>query len=101
MSTHESKKETVGVQLNTDRRGFGRMTLTGTLGAVGLLGSADKDPTARHQNRPGIKLCAQSSARPTDDQLLFLKQIGAEYVSVASPPDLRTAEGFMQIKKRY
>jgi mannonate dehydratase len=33
--------------------------------------------------------------------LLFLKQIGAEYVSVGSTPDLRTAEGFIQIKKRY
>ena len=34
-------------------------------------------------------------------RLLFLKQIGAEYVSVGSTPDLRTAEGFLQIKKRY
>ena len=54
-----------------------------------------------HPNKPGIKLCAQSSAKPTDEQLLFLQQIGAEYVSVGSSPDLRTTEGFMQIKKRY
>ena len=33
--------------------------------------------------------------------MLFLKQIGAEYVSVGSTPDLRTAEGFLQIKRRY
>ena len=32
---------------------------------------------------------------------MFLKQFGAEYVSVGAPPDLRTAEGFLQIKKRY
>jgi mannonate dehydratase len=32
---------------------------------------------------------------------LVLKQLGAEYVSIGSAPDLRTAEGFMQIKKRY
>jgi mannonate dehydratase len=54
-----------------------------------------------HKNAPGIKLCAQTSAKPSDDELLFLKQIGAEYVSVGSTPDLRTAEGFLQIKKRY
>ena len=54
-----------------------------------------------HTSAPGIKLCAQSAAAPTDEQLLFLKQIGAEYVSVGSTPTLRTAEGFMQIKKRY
>ena len=41
------------------------------------------------------------TAKPSDDDLLFLKQMGAEYVSVASTPDLRTAEGFLQIKKRY
>ena len=43
----------------------------------------------------------KSTAKPTDEQLLFLQQLGAEYVSVASTPDLRTAEGFLQIKKRY
>src|SRR4029453_2260617 len=37
----------------------------------------------------------------SDEQLLFLKQLGAEYVSVASTPELRTAEGFQQIKKSY
>ena len=51
--------------------------------------------------KPGIKLCAQSSPKPSDEQLLFLKQLGAEYVSVGSTPDLRTAEGFKQIEKRY
>ena len=46
--------------------------------------------------------CACNPRRtPSDEQLLFLKQLGAGYVSVGSPPDLRTAEGFMQIKKRY
>jgi mannonate dehydratase len=101
MNTHKAKKATAGAQLNSDRREFGRVAITGTLGAVALLGSAGKNSAAVHPNQPGIKLCAQSSAKPTDEQLLFLKQIGAEYVSVASTPDLRTAEGFMQIKKRY
>ena len=50
---------------------------------------------------PGIKLCAQSSAKPSEEQLLFLKQIGAAYVSVGSTPDLRTTEGFRQIVKWY
>ena len=54
-----------------------------------------------HKVAPGVKLCVQSPATPSDEQLLFLKQLGAEYVSVGSTPDLRTAEGFMQIKKRY
>ena len=31
--------------------------------------------------------------QPSDDELLYLKEIGAQYVSVGSPPNLRTAEG--------
>ena len=80
-----------------DRRDFGRLTL-GTLG-VAALGSPSA--AAAPQIAPGIKLCVQSSANPSDEQLLFLKQLGAGYVSVGSTPELRTAEGFMQIKKRY
>src|ERR1039458_1261996 len=76
------------------RRDIGKM-------ALGALLAPRKSKAAVHPNAPGIKLCAQSSATPTDEQLLFLKQIGAEYVSVGAPPDMRTAEGFQAIKKRY
>jgi mannonate dehydratase len=79
------------------RREFGKWTL-GMLGAAAL---APKAAAEVHNVAPGIKLCVQSSPTPSDEQLLFLKQLGAEYVSVGSSPDLRTAEGFMQIKKRY
>src|SRR5689334_2616881 len=54
-----------------------------------------------HTVQPGIKLCAQGPAKPTDEFLQFLGQIGAEYASVASSPDLRTADGFQQIRKQY
>ena len=82
----------------TCRRDFGKMALGGALGAL-VASHASK--AAVHANAPGIKLCAQSDATPSDDQLLFLKQIGAEYVSVQAPPGMRTAEGFLAIKKRY
>src|SRR5260370_38003530 len=81
----------------TNRRDF--MALSGTLGA--LMATPRSSRATVHASAPGIKLCAQSGATPTDEQLLFLKQIGAEYVSVGSTPDLCTAEGFLQIKKRY
>ena len=80
------------------RRQFAKLTL----GTAALFQSQSSRALASaHPNAPGIKLCAQSSAKPTDEELLFLKQIGAEYVSVGSTPDLRTAEGFLQIKQRY
>src|SRR5207249_3603338 len=82
---------------NPDRRNFGKLALSG----AALLASASKSSATVHTIQPGIKLCAQSSPKPSDEQLLFLQQIGAQYVSVGATPDLRTAEGFMQIKKRY
>lgn len=79
------------------RRDFARMALS-TLGAAALGGRVG---ASEPKWAPGIKLCVQSPAVPSDDQLLFLKQLGAEYVSVGSTPELRTAEGFQQIRKRY
>ena len=87
-------------RIDPNRRQFGKAALGGALGAS-LLASANTASGSVHKNAPGIKLCAQAPAKPTDDELLFLKEIGAEYVSVGSTPDLRTAEGFQQIKKRY
>ncbi len=84
-----------------DRREFVKLAVGGALSAAGVFASPRRASATVHQSAPGIKLCAQAPAKPTDDDLLFLKQMGAEYVSVGSTPDLRTAEGFLQIKKRY
>ena len=73
------------------RRDFGKVALGGVLGA---LLAPRKAEAAVHPNAPGIKLCAQSGANPTDDQLLFLKQIGAEYVSVGSTSGYANCRGF-------
>src|SRR6202451_1460653 len=89
------------LEMKPDRREFFKLAVGSALGARAFLASGHTASAAVHKNAPGIKLCAQTSAKPTDEELLFLKQMGAEYVSVASTPDLRTAEGFMQIKKRY
>lgn len=86
--------------LNPDRRRFGQMLLGGALGAAAML-STEPAPATVHPNAPGIKLCAQFPAKATDDDLLFLKQIGIEYVSVQSLPGERTAGDFLALKKRY
>jgi len=83
------------------RREFGKAALGGALGAAALLAAKSESFAKVQRNSPGIKLCGQFPAQPTDNDLLFLKQVGVEYVSVASTPDLRSAEGFLQIKKRY
>jgi mannonate dehydratase len=104
MENSETKQGTpdpAATSFGPDRREFVKLAVGGALCSAAFLPSAATASAAVHKSAPGIKLCAQTSAKPTDDELLFLKQIGAEYVSVASTPDLRTAEGFMQIKKRY
>src|SRR5580704_11866872 len=89
------------LEMKPDRREFFKLAVGTALSARAFLASDRTASAAVHKNAPGIKLCAQSSAKPTDNELLFLQQLGAEYVSVGSTPDLRTAEGFQQIKKRY
>ena len=85
-----------------DRREFVKLALGTTLGGAALTSVAPRTASGGvHQSDPGIKLCAQIGSKPTDEDLLFLKQMGAEYVSVASTPDMRTAEGFLAIKKRF
>jgi mannonate dehydratase len=81
--------------MSANRREFGK-----ALAGLAAMAAAEAAP-ATHTVQPGIKLCAQAPAKPSDDDLLFLRQIGADYVSVGSTPDLRTADGFLQIKKRY
>src|ERR1035438_4366590 len=87
--------------IDHDRREFGKLALGGALGTAAFLASAGRASATVHTAQPGIKLCAQTGAKPTDNDLLYLQQIGVDYVSVGSTPDLRTAEGFLQIKKRY
>jgi mannonate dehydratase len=86
---------------NPDRRAFVKLAVGSALGVPALLSSTGTASATVHQSEPGFKLTGQGPAKPTDDELLFFNQIGAKYVSVASTPDLRTADGFTQIKKRY
>jgi len=103
MQNPEARRQFISTNstFNPDRREFVKVAVGGALSGTALLGSSAPAAASVHKSAPGIKLCAQTSAKPTDEELLFLKQIGAQYVSVGSTPDLRTAEGFLAIKKRY
>jgi mannonate dehydratase len=100
MKPSASSKKVVDGTPRFDRRDFGKIALGSALG-TGFLAAAGEAWGSVHQSAPGIKLCVQSATNPTDDQLLFLKQLGAQYVSVGAPPALCSVEGFLQIKKRY
>ena len=85
------------IGMNTDRREFGKLAL----GAAALLSRGGGAKAAVHPNPPGIKIATSYRADPTDDDLLFLTQIGVEYVSLPATPENTNAESFTKMRERY
>jgi len=71
------------------------------LGAAALLSRGGGAKAAVHPNPPGIKIATSYRADPTDDDLLFLTQIGVEYVSLPATPENTNAESFTKMRERY
>ncbi len=76
------------------RRQFARAALGGALAALPAFGCA----TGRTRVAPGIKISLQLPAEFTDDDLLFARQMGVDYVSV--PTRAGTFEAFAEIRRR-
>jgi mannonate dehydratase len=73
------------------------------LGGIALacaVGVRTGSATVRPQP-PGIKLGSVAPAVPTDDDLLFLKQLGVDCVFCAVTPELNNVAGLQHIRKRY
>ena len=87
-----------GAQLN--RRELGKIALGGALGAT-LLGSSKFNSAFVRPQLPGIKLGSAAPADPTDEDLLFFKQLGVDCVFCAVTPEFNSVEGLLNIKKRY
>ncbi len=100
--TDASVRELTNSITGPDRREFMKLAVGGALGASALLSSARTASAIEYTNAPGIKFSSNDEpSTPTDDQLLFLTQIGVKYVNVDTKPEERTLEGFLKIKKRY
>jgi mannonate dehydratase len=76
------------------------MALGGALGAKLLSSPRPAYATVRPQP-PGIKLGSVAPANPTDDDLLFFKQLGVDCVFCAVTPELNSVDGLLRIRKRY
>jgi mannonate dehydratase len=91
-----------GEQLNC--RELGKMALGGALGAtvLGWSRSSSAGPAVVRQELPGIHLALDAPAHPTDEDLLFFKQVGVDRVCArGSKPEDQTVEGLLALKKRY
>jgi mannonate dehydratase len=101
-STDSTVRDLTNLTTGPDRREFMKLAVGGALGASALLSSAGTASAIEYTNAPGIKFSSNDEpSMPTDDQLLFLTQIGVQYVNVDTKPEERTLEGFLKIKKRY
>jgi mannonate dehydratase len=81
------------------RREFGRLALAGAMGGAALFSAAPVRATV-HPNPPGIKI-ATGGGRPTEENFLFLKQLGVEYLSLGATPETATAEGFTKMRQEW
>jgi mannonate dehydratase len=86
--------------LQLSRRALSRLALSGSLGGA-LLGSQQSSSAAVRPQPPGIKLGSVAPIDPTDEELLYFKQLGVDRVFCAVTPQFNSVEGLLHVKKRY
>ena len=85
--------------MSFSRRAFGKTALTAAVTSL-VAAPHSASATVRPQP-PGIKLGSLAPANPTDEDLLFLRQLGADVVFCAVTPEWNSPEGLLHIRKRY
>ena len=84
-------------QFSLARRELGKMAA----GAAAAMIAQHPASATVVPNPPGIKIATTYRVDPTDDDLLFLQQIGVEYVSLNPTPEQANAEAFTAMRVRY
>ena len=82
--------------LSPDRRQFAKVAL----GGAALLASATRSSATLRPIPPGIKI-ATGGGQPTPENMLYLKQLGVTWVSLAATPQNATAEGFIKMREQW
>src|SRR5580658_3974318 len=96
MSTSEDSTDTGNGTVTASRRDFSKMALGGAVALVCAgTGSATLRPIP-----PGIKI-GTSAGQPTRENMIYLKQLGVTWVSLAATPETATAEGFIKMKQQW
>jgi mannonate dehydratase len=95
MSNPESEKKS-GETLNLARREFAKAAL----GGAALLSSARTGSATLRPIPPGIKI-GTSAGQATPENMLYLKQLGVTWVSLAPTPETANAEGFTKMREQW
>jgi mannonate dehydratase len=70
------------------------------LGGAALLSSTGSGSATMRPIPPGIKI-GTSAGPATEENMIYLKQLGVTWVSLAATPETATAEGFIQMRERW
>src|ERR1035437_8230376 len=96
MSTSETPKRTEDDTVTVGRREFSKIAL----GGAALLASAERSSAKLLPIPPGIKI-GTSAGQPTEENMLYLKQLGVTWVSLGATPETATAEGFTKMRQQW
>jgi mannonate dehydratase len=92
-------EQTAGTAFDPGRRRFGKLALGGAFGSAVWLGRTAASWGVVHENPPGIKLSVQVGSDPSDEDLQFVRQLGAEYVNIWTNAETATLDNFLRLKK--
>ena len=88
--------KSAGAPSSQARREFAKAAM----GGMALLASAGSSSATMRPIPPGIKI-GVSGGQPSEEHLLFLKQLGVTWVSLGATPATATAEGFIKIREQW
>src|SRR5713101_7985816 len=81
---------------NPARRDFAKAAM----GGAALLASAASGSAAMRPIPPGIKI-GTSAGQPTEENMLYLKQLGVTWVSLGARRETANAEGFIAMREQW
>ena len=95
-------EKVVTIRFNPERRKLGKLALAGCFwgnlfNSINCTSAAAPD---RKKNTSTIKLAAQLSSDPNDDDLTLVKQLGVEYVTIWVSGKEATYENFMRLRQK-
>ncbi len=96
MSGSEAPGEMRNEKLSLDRREFSKVAL----GGAALLATAGRSSATLRPIPPGIKI-GTSGGQPTEENMVYLKQLGVSWVSLGASPETATAEGFTKMRQQW
>jgi mannonate dehydratase len=104
MSIPEKLKQPLGKEgeasFNPERRKFAKLALVGALGGTALFSRVRQGVAKLHDIPPGIKIAVQLSSDPSDEDLQFVKQLGAQYVTIWVHANEATYENFVRLREK-